>query len=165
MTDALSRLTAWLSRIFLWFAGIGLVAMTVIISWQVFARYVLQASPAWAEQACLVLMIWYITLAAAAGVREGFHIRITALETSLRPSQGKAMRLVNHGIVGAIGVAMAVYGAELSARTWEHTIPTLGLPRGLAYVPISMSGVLIVLFILEHILAEVQGRKVEPTWS
>jgi len=165
VSEALSRLTRWLSRLFLWFAGIGLVAMTGIISWQVFARYVLQASPAWAEQACLVLMIWYITLAAAAGVREGFHIRITALETSLRPSLGKAMRLLNHTIVGLIGVAMAIYGAELSARTWEHTIPTLGLPRGLAYVPISMSGVLIVLFILEHILAEVQGRKVEPTWS
>ena len=47
--------------------ALGLLATTAIIGWQVFGRYVLQSSPSWTEQASLVLMIWYVFLAAAAG--------------------------------------------------------------------------------------------------
>ena len=39
-----------------WFAGIGLLVMTAIIAMQVFARYVLNDSPAWAEQAAFCLL-------------------------------------------------------------------------------------------------------------
>ena len=55
----------WLVRV----AAVGLVLMTLIIGWQVFGRYVLNSSPSWSEQASLALMIWYVSLAAAAGVR------------------------------------------------------------------------------------------------
>ncbi len=164
MLDAIAAVSRLLSRLFLWFAGIGLVVMTGIIGWQVFARYVLEASPAWSEQASLVLMIWYISLAAAAGVREGFHIRMTVLE-DMSPRAKPWLRLAAHAIVGAIGVAMAVWGAELVRFTWPHAIPTLPIPRGVAYLPIPISGLLIVLFALEQALAERLGRKVEPQWN
>ena len=73
MADRLARLSAATSQFARWFAGAGLLVMTLIISWQVFARYVLNASPPWAEQASLLLMIWYVLLAAAAGVILGEH--------------------------------------------------------------------------------------------
>ena len=57
--------------------------MTGIVVVQVFARYVLNDSPVWAEQAALLLMIWYVFIAAAAGVREGFHIRLAVIAESL----------------------------------------------------------------------------------
>jgi len=165
MLDAVAALSRGLSRLFLWFAGLGLIVMTGIIGWQVFARYVLHASPAWAEQASLVLMIWYISLAAAAGVREGFHIRMTAVEDAVSPRLRTLLRLTSHTVVGLIGVAMAVYGMELVRHTWSHAIPTLPIPRGAAYLPIPAAGVLIVFFAAEHILADRLGRKVVPTWN
>lgn len=165
MLDLIERASAGLSRLLLWFAGAGLVAMTGIIGWQVFARYVLSASPAWAEQAALVLMIWYITLAAAVGVREGFHIRIGLVQDNVGPKAARALRLICQLVVAAIGVALAVWGAELVARTWHHTIPTLGLPRGFAYVPLPVAGGLIVFFALEHIAADLAGRTVRPLWN
>lgn len=76
-----------LSQISLWFSAAGLLGMTGIIGWQVFARYVLNAAPAWTEQAALFLMLWFILFAAAAGVREGFHIKISLLQDSLQGAQ------------------------------------------------------------------------------
>lgn len=148
-----------------WFAGFGLVLMTVIISWQVFARYVLNASPAWAEQAALLLMIWYVMFAAAAGVREGFHIRISVFEDALPEPLRRAARILAHALVGLFGVAMAIWGSELVTATWEHVIPTLGLPRGVAYIPIPLAGVLILGFAIEHVLAESRNEKVPRLWS
>lgn len=150
-------------------AAIGLVAMTVIVGWQVFGRYVLNSSPSWSEQAALTLMIWYVSLAAAAGVREGFHIRIVALENALQPKPKRAMRIVSDLVVAACGLAMAIWGGELVIRTWEHTIPSLGLPRGLAYAGLPIAGVLIVVFAIERLFEEAEGEEVEdeedPRWS
>lgn len=161
----MSALSRRLSRLALWFSAAGLVAMTGIIGWQVFARYLLGNSPAWAEQAALFLMLWFILFAAAAGVREGFHIRLSLLQDSIAPARRRRVALLCHAIVAAFGLAMAGGGALLVGETWQHVIPTLGLSRGLAYVPLAASGALIVFFALEHLVATWRGREVEPQWS
>ena len=139
--------------------------MTVIIAWQVFARYVLNDSPAWSEQAALLLMIWYVMFAAAAGVREGFHIRIGVFADAFPGAAGKAVRILAHCVVGLFGAGMAIWGTELVVTTWPHAIPTLGLPRGVAYIPIPLSGLMIIGFSAERVVAEARNREVPKTWS
>ena len=85
-------MAASLSRLLIAFGAIGLLAMTAIIGWQVFGRFVLNSSPSWTEQASLILMIWYVMFAAAAGVYEGFHIRIALLEEKLGPRARPLLR-------------------------------------------------------------------------
>lgn len=148
-----------------WVASVGLLLMTAIIAVQVFARYVLNDSPVWAEQAALLLMIWYVFIAAAAGVREGFHIRISVIAESLPVRIQHPLRLLTHALVALFGVAMVVFGIQLAADTWQHVIPTLGLSRGLAYVPIALSGMLIVGFASEQFVAELRSKEVSKLWS
>ncbi|MBA4227149.1 MAG: TRAP transporter small permease [Hyphomonas sp.] len=133
-------------------AAFGLVLMTVIVGWQVFGRYVLNSTPSWSEQAALTLMIWYVALAAAAGVRQGFHIRIVALEEAAPPAVRKWMQVTSNTIVGLCGAAMFIWGGELVLRTWSHVVPSLGIPRGLTYLALPISGALMVLFALEQVL-------------
>ncbi|MFD2813962.1 TRAP transporter small permease [Paracoccus aerius] len=59
---ALSRLNSLLSRISLWLAGSGLVAMTIIVFAQVFMRYVMNDSLLWVEPVAILLMSWFIFL-------------------------------------------------------------------------------------------------------
>jgi len=165
MSNAWSRLSEKTSVLVKWFAGIGLIVMTAIIAWQVFARYVLNASPAWVEQAALLLMIWYVMFAAAAGVREGFHIRIAVFADNLPDKPKRVIRVVSHAIVGLFGLAMVWWGIELVREVWQHVIPTLGLSRGYAYVPIPVAGALIFGFALEHVIAEIRSREVSQLWN
>lgn len=153
----LAIITHWASNLLIGLAGLGLVAMTVIISWQVFGRFILNSSPSWSEQAALTLMIWFVTLAAAVGVREGFHIRITAVEDALPPGARRGMRILADLVVGGIGAAMLYWGGDLVARTWGHVIPSLGLSRGVAYLGLPLAGGLIVIFALERVLLELRG--------
>ncbi|MEM9386916.1 MAG: TRAP transporter small permease [Pseudomonadota bacterium] len=148
-----------------WIACVGLLVMTAIIGLQVFARYVLNASPAWAEQAALLLMIWYVFIAAAAGVREGFHIRIAVFADHMPVALQRPVRLIAHLLVSAFGVAMVVFGVELARGTWQHAIPTLGISRGFAYVPIVLSGVLIIGFAIEQLIADLRATEVPKAWS
>lgn len=165
MSNAQGGLSGRVSTFAKWFAGLGLLVMTAIVSLQVFARYVLNASPAWAEQAALLLMIWYVFIAAAAGVREGFHIRIAVFAENLPAALRRPVMILAHLIVVAFGIAMLVFGIELARATWHHVIPTLGIPRGFAYIPIAISGFLITGFAIEQLVAEVRSTKVAKVWN
>lgn len=142
------------SDILIRLAAFGLIAMTAIICWQVFGRFVLQSSPSWSEQSALLLMIWYVFFAAAAGVREGFHIRIALLEDLSSPQMAHMIRMVIHIIVALFGLVLLVYGLQLVWLVRIHVIPSLGISRGLAYTPLPFCGLLISVFALEHILKE-----------
>jgi TRAP-type C4-dicarboxylate transport system permease small subunit len=153
MREAINKASLAASRLLIGIAAAGLIAMTLIIGWQVLGRYVLGASPSWSEQAAQVLMIWFAFLAAAAGVREGFHIRIVALEEAATPRIRRAMQIMASLVVGGCGLAMLVLGGELVIRTWSHTIPSLGLSRGVGYLGLPISGGLILVFALEQMFA------------
>lgn len=131
--------------------AVGLLLMTAIIGWQVFGRYVLQSSPSWTEQASLLLMIWYVFLAAAAGVWERFHIRIEILEQRWTQANRRRLRIAIHGLVAVMGLVFLVYGAILAWDVRVHVIPSLGISRGWAYVVIPFAGLLIALFSLARI--------------
>lgn len=166
MSSPLARLTTALdrfSRAVLWVAASGLVVMTAVIGWQVWGRYILNDTPHWTEQLSLFLMLYYILLAAAVGVRERFHIGLVVFRDALPPRGRFALDIANNLLVAVFGGCMAWYGTQFARVTWTQTIPTLGLPVGAGYIPFSIAGALIVLFAAENILNAVAGTKTGPS--
>ena len=56
-------------------------------------------------------------------------------------------------------------GWILGASVGTVKIPNLGLPEVIRYVPLIASGVLIVSFSIEHIIALLRGEEVVPSWN
>lgn len=145
--NLMTCMTGWLIRS----AALGLVAMAAIVIWQVFGRFVLDSSPSWTEQAALVLMIWYVMFASAAGVHEGFHIRIALLEERLGP-RAVPLRRGTALILLAVGLVLLVYGAQLAWLVRGNDMPSLGISRAVAYIPMPISGLLMAIFALPQVL-------------
>jgi TRAP-type C4-dicarboxylate transport system permease small subunit len=59
---------------------------------------------------------------------------------------------------------MAWNGWVLAESVMAYKIPTLGLPEGINHLPLAISGILIALFSLEHIVARWRGEDVIPSW-
>jgi TRAP-type C4-dicarboxylate transport system permease small subunit len=138
------------SRLALYLAGAGIVAMTLIIGWQVFGRYVLNSSPSWSEPLSLHLMSWFIMLGAAVGVRESVHLGLDIVHHVAPPAVQKAMDLTSLGLITAFGIGMTYYSVLLAMGTWSATIPVLGWPGGVDFIPMIAGGVLISLFAAER---------------
>lgn len=155
-----ARVLAVLSQAALWIAAAGMVAMTALVAWQVFARYVLNASPSWTEPLSIMVMSWFIFLGAAVGVRENFHMGFDVLIHFL-PGAGGWMRATSDLAVLVFGVGMVVYGLQLTIDTWTATIPVLRVPGGFAYMPLVGGGVLMSLFALERLLLRMAGVAVD----
>ena len=139
------------SRWLVGFGSAGLLIMTAVIAWQVFGRFILSSSPSWTEQASLILMIWYVMFAAAAGVHEGFHIRIALLEEKLGERAKPVLRAVAL-VVFVLGLVLLVYGAQLCWLVRGNVVPSLGISRAVAYIPLPVSGLLMALFALPQIV-------------
>lgn len=129
----------------------GLILMTLVVGWQVFGRFVLQSSPSWSEQTALLLMIWYVFLAAGAGVWERFHIRIEIFEKRLTSGSRRRMRISIHALIAVMGLVLLLFGAQLIWLVRDHVIPSLGISRAFAYIPIPVTGALIILFSIGRI--------------
>lgn len=156
-----SRVLNALATAALWVAGIGLVAMTVIVAYQVFTRYVLNASPPWTEAGSIMIMSWFIFLGAAVGVRENFHMGFDVLLYVLPRGAKPWLRAITDIAVFAFASGMVYYGGELAIRYWSTRIPVLGLPTTFTYLPIVVSGILMCLFSMERLMLRLAGEPVD----
>lgn len=162
--QSIDRLTARLADLVLKVSAAGLVLMTIVISWQVFARYVLNASPQWSEAAALVIMFYFVLLAAAVGVYEKFHLGFRWLVSKLPLEPKRGVFIFGQVLIMAFGVAMAWNGMALVDFTASHIIPTLGLSRAIAYWPFVICGGLIAVFAGVHCVTLLKAKEVDP-WS
>ena len=151
MLPQLSKVMSRISSISLYLAAAGLVTMTIVIGWQIWGRYILNDTPNWSERLSLLLMNWYILLAAAVGVREKFHLGLVLVRDSFGTRVKWFAELITHLLIGGFGVVMVIYGSKIAISTWTHVIPALGVPTSLSYLPFPVAGALIVVFSLEHI--------------
>ncbi|MBP1844851.1 TRAP-type C4-dicarboxylate transport system permease small subunit [Rhizobium petrolearium] len=149
-----------LSRLSLYIAGLGIVAMTLIVGWQVFGRYVLNDSPSWSEPLSLYLMSWFIMLGAAVGVRESVHLGLDIVRYAMPPAIQKAMDLISLGLIVLFGIGMTYYSALLAIGTWSATIPVLGWPGGTDFFPMIVGGAMIALFSLERFVDVAIGEEI-----
>lgn len=158
----LTRINSRLSLIALLAAGFGLIAMTAIVAWTVFGRYILNATPTWGEPASLFLMLWFILLGGSVGVRELDHMGFDVGLHYLRGPAKSALIIANEVLVTLFACAMVWYGTELAAKVWSDRLPMIGISKGWDYVPIIGGGVLIALFSIEKLLLFLTGEKLEP---
>lgn len=132
--------------------GLSLVVLTVIFGWLVFGRYVLNATPTWVEQLALLLVMTIAFLAAAVGVHDNTHLSVTALRTNVSRPIRTVLVVATDLAMAGFGALMLIYGLQLTQFKWGSLIPLLQLPEGLRSLPLTVSGGLIVLFAVGHLI-------------
>jgi len=78
---AVDRLSTWLGQLFAW----AIVALTVMISWEVFSRYVLGKPHGWMLDAQIMLYGILFMMAGAYTLSKNGHVRGDVLYGFFRP--------------------------------------------------------------------------------
>lgn len=164
LTGWLTSLNAPVARLGMVLSVAGLLVIVTIVFWQVFGRYVLNSSPTWTESLALVLVLYVTLIGAAVGVRDAGHIGMESLLVLVPDKVRNRIELLIHVLVMCFGAAMIWNGIVLGSSVASYKIPNLGLPELIRYVPLVLSGVLVISFSVEHVMALVQGKEVVPSW-
>ena len=160
-----TRICAGLSKLCLMLAVVLLMAVVLCVQWQVFGRYVMNDTPTWAEALAMLLVLFVTSFGLAVGVRDAGHIGLESMVALLPKAWQRRIELLIHGLVGLFGALMAYGGWIWASAKWGEKKPMLPVPDGIDYVPLMIAGTLIVLFSIEHIIANLQGKVVEPAWN
>jgi TRAP-type C4-dicarboxylate transport system permease small subunit len=133
-------------------AGTALVAMTIIIPYGVFMRYVVNSPASWPEPAGILLMVLFSFVGGAAAYRAGAHIAVATLLHMLKDTPRAQLQRVAHAGMGIIGLFMLRWGVLLVQATWHNTIAEFpALSVGVTYIPIPAAGVITLLFCIERL--------------
>jgi TRAP-type C4-dicarboxylate transport system permease small subunit len=135
-----------------------------VVIYGVIMRYVFNNPPAYVEQLALLLVISVAMFGATAGVRDAGHIGLDSLVRVLPAAVQFWCKLVAQVFIIIFALALLAGGVLMAVSTHASTIPTLGLSEAARYVPVLISGVLIILFSVEHIWAQTAGKQVIPSW-
>lgn len=155
---------AVLARLCMWVSVAGLVLLIAAVAFQIFGRHVLNNTPTWAESLSLLLVLYVTMLGAAVGVRDAGHIGFEVVIAALPESAQRRMQILIHVLVLIFGALMAWNCGVLAESVHEYAMPNLGISEGWKYAPAALSGVLIVIFSIEHIVAILRHQKVVPAW-
>lgn len=160
-----SRLCALISKSILWLAVFGLLGLIVCVQYQVIGRYVFNDTPTWAEALALQLVLYVTALGVAVGVRDAGHIGLESLVTLLPEKWRLRAEVLIHLCVITFGSMMAWSGWQWTRLKWTDIKPMLGVPVGTDYLALVITGVLVVMFSIEHIVALLRDEEVVPAWS
>jgi TRAP-type C4-dicarboxylate transport system permease small subunit len=160
-----TRFCAGLSKLCLMIAVALLIAVILCVQWQVFGRYVMNDTPTWAEALALLLVLFVTAFGLAVGVRDAGHIGLESMVALLPETWQRRIEVLIHALVGLFGAIMVYGGWIWATAKWGEKKPMLPVPDGIDYVPVVIAGALILLFSIEHIIANLRGVEVEPAWN
>ncbi len=124
----------------------------------------------WLQEVTSTFFTYGVFVGAAVAVRRNDHLYLSAITEAMSGRSRQGFEVFNRAVVGAVGVAMVVFG-------WQNFLTGFGsfrmpsmLPIAYLYAPIPVSGALIALFSVEQIVnglrhgfvAAANERAIEP---
>ncbi|SFN90358.1 TRAP transporter small permease [Salegentibacter flavus] len=132
-----------------------MVVMVTAVSWQVFSRYILQASSSYTEEIARYLLIWIGILGAAYVSGQQQHLSIDILAPELKPENRIKLRIgINILIILFCLVVLVIGGSNLVYLNYllGQTSAALNIPLGAVYMVMPISGVLVIIYKINELL-------------
>ncbi|MEE1920967.1 TRAP transporter small permease [Pseudomonas sp. 148P] len=160
MKSLFLRVNDTLYRGCIWVAGLSVLAMTLIIPWGIFARYILGTGSSWPEPVAILLMVVFTFVGAAASYRAGAHMAVSMATDRLPPPLRAGVSVLVQVLMILVCLFMTWYGAKLCITTWNQFLASLpGVRVGMTYAPIPIGGLLTLSFVLEKLMLGDQSHR------
>ncbi len=124
------------------------VALTVIVFVQVFNRFVLKTPLAWSEDLAMLLFQWVVFLGAAVGVKRMRHFGIELVVRQLPERMRYWVEVTTPLVMAVVALVMIVQGLTILSFNRNRIYSTMDLSYTWAYLPIPLSGILIILYLI-----------------
>ena len=150
MVQTFTKIAALLYRLTSIIAIVALIAMTLIVCANIFARSVYNASFSWSEEVARFLMIWAALCGAAMAVRRGAHFRM-----DLSTQFGISLKwLAQLPACAAVGIGMLLFwqGLILVELASMQLATATQIPMSVPYLCLPISGFLMMVFGIEALL-------------
>ena len=133
-------------------ACVALVLVSAVIPWAVYTRYILNSASSWPEPMAVLLTVGITFIGSANCYRQRIHMNMTVGTDLLPPLLRRASLFLSEILMGVIAIFMVVWGLRLVHTTWGNSVDEFPwLSVGITYLPIVVSGAMMLLFVVERL--------------
>lgn len=129
-----------------------LLIMTAITFVQVLMRYVFASPIIGAEEATLLLLVWFGFLCMSLDIHTDSHAALYFIYNRLPAVLKKVMDLMRHGLLSWLFFAMVRYGMRITEITMPQNMAATGVSQGLLFLPLVIGGAFMFLYSILHFL-------------
>ena len=134
-------------------AGTSFLAMVLLTCWQVFTRYILQNPSSWSEELVSYLFAWMSLLGASLVVGERGHMNIPIVVERMSDRWRKVFAIFAELVALAFaGVILIFGGIQITSLAMGQMTSSLGLPIGVFYVILPISGFINIIYTILNIV-------------
>lgn len=147
-------------KILEWLTIIIFSSMTILVSWQVFTRYVLSKPSPNSEIIARFLFAWLVFLGAAYvfGTRE--HMNIGFFKDKAKPVVQLALNIIIELLIFIFSASVLVAGGwQLATAGMAQMEPTLLIPMGYVFMVIPISGICTMFYNVCNIIDDLSEHK------
>lgn len=138
-------------------------AMVIIGTYQIVTRFVFNSPSTVSEELLTYSFTWMALLATAYVFGKRDHMRMGFLADKFSGKVQKALSIGAEVLIMLLAGAVMVYGGfTIVQLTMTQSTASLGIPMGVVYIIIPVSGVLIVFYSILNIVDLVTGQVQEP---
>jgi tripartite ATP-independent transporter DctM subunit len=137
-------------------AGLLIGAMTVLVTIQVFARYVLNDTPPWSEELCRYLFVWASFLGACLAMGRAAHLGVDSLVVRLPAPLRETLRHAVTVLVALFAGMLVWQGAALVPAMATQRSPSMGISLMYVFAAIPVAGA---------IMLALQIRELARAWA
>src|SRR5699024_1531285 len=114
-----------------------------------FSRGIFSYTPSWSEELSRLLFVWVSFLGISYGFKEKLHVALGLFVEKFPDKVKDVLDFVTKVIVIALGIIMLIYGWKFTALMGQSTMPGLGVPSGVLYAAIPVTGLFITMYGME----------------
>lgn len=135
-----------LEKILTAIVAVIMILLSIIVSYQVFARYVLRDSPFWVEEGSEVMMMWLGILGSAAATWTESHMDLQIVVSRLPEQVRMWLRTFVDLLIAIFAFLIFLFSITLVKNLMTGTLLFLPIPIGYTYTILPVSGIIIILF-------------------
>lgn len=135
------------------------VSMVVLVTYQVFGRYIFHYTPPWSEEMAVYLMIWFGMIGIAAGLRRDAHMSLHYFADKLPQVVQRVLVFVKYALILIYTGVLTYEGINMVKLTASQTSPAMGLTISYVYLALPVSMVLMAVYTIELLYKDIKkGR-------
>ncbi|MDP5290978.1 TRAP transporter small permease [Oceanimonas sp. CHS3-5] len=116
-----------------------MAVMVLLVSAQVFCRYLLAESIDWADEMSRLAFVWAVFLAIPHGLKHGVHVGIDVLTNKLSPRVQEGLSRLMMLVSGLLMVVVCYQAVLVAIDGWGELMPTIPVSASVFYIPVMLS--------------------------
>ena len=144
-----------------WFLAMLMTGMVVIVSAQVWYRFILNNPLSWSEEASRYLFVWISFMGAAAGVRYQVHLGIDLMEKILPAGSYRIEVIIVNLIIQVFLLIIIYWGFKILGIIQFQESPSMHISMRYPYMAVPVGSIFMFINSVRITVATIQNRSLD----